>query len=108
MVVLVVVVDAVVVVEAWVVVVGATVDDDVELEDVVGVWAGTSGGDGFDELVRTLAAAAVTPPTIKMTATAIATSLRADAPIGVRPFSRPLACHLQRCGPRWRYTHPHV
>jgi hypothetical protein len=78
--------DEVLVVEAVVVVVTGTVV--VEVDD--GVWPGT-GCDGVEELVRTFAAAAVTPPTIRTVATAVAASLRADAPIRGGPFSCPLA-----------------
>jgi hypothetical protein len=64
-----------------VVVVVVDVVDVVELVEVDGVWAGTSGGDCLDEPLRTLAAAAVTPPTTRTVATAMAASLRAAAPI---------------------------
>jgi hypothetical protein len=63
------------------------VDDGVVVLVVVddGVCPGISCG-GDEEAFRTLAAAAVTPPTTRMVATAVATSLRADAPMRGGPF----------------------
>jgi len=63
----------------------------VELDVEEGLWAGAIGDDGVDDPARTLAAAAVTPPSARMAPTAMATSLRAEERIGTGPFSRPLS-----------------
>ncbi|HKA04951.1 MAG TPA: hypothetical protein VKD67_11490 [Acidimicrobiales bacterium] len=81
--VVVVVVPAVVVVVAAVEVVGATVVEVVDV--VVGVCDGSKLVEP-PELVSTLAAAAVTPPTIRSVATAMAARRRADVPMREGPF----------------------
>jgi hypothetical protein len=79
-----------------VVVVDAVVVDVVD----VGVWAGTSGDDGPDDAFMTLAAAAVTPPTIRALAIATAASLRAGTGIRVGPLSPAGLSHTSLAGRR--------
>jgi hypothetical protein len=79
-------------------VVDVVVDDEVVEVVDVGVWAGRSG-EGPDEPLTTLAAAAVTPPATRALASAAAASLRAGTPMRVVPFPRPLACPVHR----WRF-----